>query len=32
MTYCILSLVKQLYITMDIMANLSLGVPVYIKV
>lgn len=29
-TYCILSLVKQLYITMDIMANLSIGV--YIKV
>lgn len=29
-TYCILSLVKQLYITMDKMANLSVGV--YIKV
>lgn len=29
-TYCILSPVKQLYITMDIMANLSIGV--YIKV
>lgn len=28
--YCILSLVKRLYITMDIMANLSIGV--YIKV
>lgn len=29
-TYCILSLVKRLYITMDVMANLSVGL--YIKV